>query len=112
VLPCWQSDPRIARVDLNYPGYPELNNHRHSLGLETGFWTVGINGGVHDVGVLDTGVQQNHPPCRRTTSSATWASATPARTAPAWPYSVLDGYALSRHGLRPGHDRRGAGRKH
>jgi len=51
----------VARIDLNHPGEPELDNHRYSLGLETGFWQAGITGGVHDVGVLDTGVQQNHP---------------------------------------------------
>ena len=54
----------VARLDLNHPGEPELDNHRHSLGLETGFWQAGITGGVHDVGVLDTGVQQNHPALR------------------------------------------------
>lgn len=51
----------VARIDFNHAGEPELDNHRHSLGLETGFWLAGITGGVHDVGVLDTGVQQNHP---------------------------------------------------
>ncbi|MBL0921839.1 MAG: S8 family serine peptidase [Phycisphaerales bacterium] len=50
-----------ARMDLDAPGEPELDNHQHSLGLVTGFWANGITGGVHDVGVLDTGVQQNHP---------------------------------------------------
>ncbi|MBU0640196.1 MAG: S8 family serine peptidase [Planctomycetes bacterium] len=53
--------PLVARIDLNHVGYPELDNHRHSLGLETGFWAHGLNGGVHDVGVLDTGVEQSHP---------------------------------------------------
>lgn len=54
-------DPLVARIDLNSPGAPELDNHRISLGLTTGFWANSIDGGVHDVGVLDTGVQQNHP---------------------------------------------------
>jgi serine protease AprX len=53
--------PLVAGIDLDHPGQPELDNHRHSLGLETGFWANSIDGGVHDVGVLDTGVQQNHP---------------------------------------------------
>jgi len=52
--------PAVARIDLDHPGQPELDNHRQSLGLTTGFWANGIDGGVHDVGVLDTGVQQNH----------------------------------------------------
>lgn len=54
------ADPMVAFIDLNHPGEPELDNHRQSLGLETGFWAAGVDGGVHDVGVLDTGVQQNH----------------------------------------------------
>jgi serine protease AprX len=53
--------PLVSVIDLNHPGAPELDNHRHSLGLETGFWANGIDGGVHDVGVLDTGVEQSHP---------------------------------------------------
>ncbi len=50
----------VARMDVDAPGAPELDNHQHSLGLAAGFWANGITGGVHDVGVLDTGVQQNH----------------------------------------------------
>ncbi len=53
--------PLVARLDLDAPGAPELDNHKVSLGLTTGFWPAGVTGGVHDVGVLDTGVQQNHP---------------------------------------------------
>lgn len=53
--------PLVAQIDLNHPGQPELDNHQISLGLTTGFWANGITGGVHDVGVLDTGVQQSHP---------------------------------------------------
>jgi len=55
------ADPLVASIDLDRPGAPELDNHQHSLGLVTGFWANGVNGGVHDCGVLDTGVQQNHP---------------------------------------------------
>ncbi len=55
------ADPLIAAIDINHAGAPELDNHRISLGLTTGFWANGITGGVHDVGVLDTGVQQSHP---------------------------------------------------
>ncbi len=51
----------VSAIDLDVPGEPELDNHQHSLGLVNGFWANGITGGVHDVGVLDTGVQQSHP---------------------------------------------------
>lgn len=51
----------VAKMDIDAPGAPELDNHQHSLGLVNGFWANGIDGGVHDVGVLDTGVQQSHP---------------------------------------------------
>ncbi|MCH8805051.1 MAG: S8 family serine peptidase [Planctomycetes bacterium] len=54
----------VARIDLDHAGHAELDNHRVSLGLETGFWAAGIDGGVHDVGVLDTGVEQSHPALR------------------------------------------------
>lgn len=60
-LPELAAHPLVANIDLNYPGEPELDNQRHSLGLVTGFWANGIDGGVQDVGVLDTGVQQSHP---------------------------------------------------
>lgn len=53
--------PLVARIDLNHPGEPELDNHKVSLGLTTGFWPGGFTGGVHDVGVLDTGVKETHP---------------------------------------------------
>ena len=52
--------PGVRRVEPDMPGEPELNLHKISLGLTTGFWPNGIDGGVHDCGVLDTGVQQNH----------------------------------------------------
>ena len=53
--------PGIAWVDLDHAGAPELDVQAPSLGLTSGFWINGFNGGVQDVGVLDTGVQQNHP---------------------------------------------------
>lgn len=53
--------PLVANIDLDHPGQPELDNHQHSLGVLAGFWANGVNGGVHDVGVLDTGVAQSHP---------------------------------------------------
>jgi serine protease AprX len=53
--------PLVAQIDLDHAGQPELDIQRQSLGLDTGFWAVGIDGGIHDVGVLDTGVQQSHP---------------------------------------------------
>lgn len=53
--------PRIMTMDVDHNGAPELDNHKHSLGLVTGFWANAYTGGPLDVGVLDTGVQQNHP---------------------------------------------------
>jgi len=54
-------NPLVYLIDFDTPGAPELDNHKHSLGLVTGFWAAGLDGGVHDAGVLDTGVQQSHP---------------------------------------------------
>ncbi len=53
--------PLVAVVDFNHPGTPELNNSALAVGVTTGFWAVGITGGTFDAGILDTGVQQNHP---------------------------------------------------
>ena len=53
--------PRIMAMDVDHAGAPELDNHKVSLGLTTGFWPNSYDGGALDVGVLDTGVQQNHP---------------------------------------------------
>ncbi|MBA3726438.1 MAG: S8 family serine peptidase [Armatimonadetes bacterium] len=53
--------PRIAWVDADRSGNPELDQHKTSLGLVTGFWANGLSGGTLDVGVLDTGVYQAHP---------------------------------------------------
>ncbi len=53
--------PLVAIVDLNHPGTPELNNSALALGVNTSFWAAGITGGTFDAGILDTGVQQNHP---------------------------------------------------
>lgn len=53
--------PRISWIDVDVAGEPELDNHKNSLGLVTGFWANTVTGGPLDVGVLDTGVQQNHP---------------------------------------------------
>ncbi len=52
--------PLVAQIDVDHAGQPELDIQRQSLGLDTGFWAAGIDGGIHDVGVLDTGVQQSH----------------------------------------------------
>jgi serine protease AprX len=55
------ADARVARVEALAPGAPELDLQGVSLGLTTGFWPQGLNGGTWDAGVLDTGVQQDHP---------------------------------------------------
>lgn len=53
--------PLVAIVSPDNAGSPELDIHKQSLGLTTGFWANGFDGNVQDAGVLDTGVQQNHP---------------------------------------------------
>lgn len=53
--------PLVAGIDLDFAVAPELDLQRQSLGVDTTFWANGITGGVFDCGVLDTGVQQNHP---------------------------------------------------
>jgi serine protease AprX len=55
------ASPLVATIDVNHAGTPELDNHKVSLGLTTGFWANNIDGGVFDVGVLDTGVRNTHP---------------------------------------------------
>ncbi len=56
--------PRVAWVVEDNPGAPELDNQVVSLGVVNGFWAGNYTGGPHDVGVLDTGVQQDHPNLR------------------------------------------------
>ncbi len=55
------SEPLVAHVIEVPPATLELDNQAVSLGLTTGFWANGIDGGIWDAGVLDTGVQQDHP---------------------------------------------------
>jgi serine protease AprX len=57
------SHPDVTYVDLHIVGGPLLENQKQSLGLTNalGFWTNGVDGGAYDVGVMDTGVQRNHP---------------------------------------------------
>ncbi|MCP4657700.1 MAG: S8 family serine peptidase [bacterium] len=54
-------DPRVARIIQLPEARPELDNQGSSLGLTGGFWANGIDGGLWDAGVLDFGVQQDHP---------------------------------------------------
>lgn len=56
-------DPRVARIEALKPGKPELDLQKRSLGLDlpSGFWDDGFDGATYDAGVLDTGVQQDHP---------------------------------------------------
>jgi len=55
--------PNITYIDVHLVGGPLLDNQKVSLGLTDpgGFWTNGYNGGIFDVGMIDTGVQRNHP---------------------------------------------------
>ncbi len=50
----------IREILYNQPGKPELDNHAASLGVSA-FWSAGMDGGVWDVGVLDSGVDETHP---------------------------------------------------
>ncbi|MDQ2986272.1 MAG: S8 family serine peptidase [Armatimonadota bacterium] len=55
--------PNVTYIDVHFVGAPLLDNQTQSLGLENagGFWNNGIDGGPFDVGLIDTGVQRNHP---------------------------------------------------
>ena len=55
------AEPFVARVIEHVPGEPELDNQDNSLGLGTGFWANGIDGGTWDAGVVDDGVDTGHP---------------------------------------------------
>lgn len=54
------SYPGVTEIAYNQPGKPELDNQVSSLGVSA-FWNDGYDGGIWDVGVLDSGVDQNHP---------------------------------------------------
>lgn len=49
----------VAEVVYNNPGKPELSNQVQSLGADT-WWASGFDGGIWDVGVLDSGVLETH----------------------------------------------------
>ncbi len=53
------SHPEIVEVVYDQPGEPELDNQVSSLGVSS-FWNAGDDGGVWDVGVLDSGVEETH----------------------------------------------------
>ena len=55
--------PNVTYIDVHVIGSPLLDNQTQSLGLENaaGFWNNGIDGGIFDVGLIDSGVQRNHP---------------------------------------------------
>ncbi len=49
----------VAEVVYNRPGKPELSNQASSLGAPS-WWATGFDGGIWDVGVLDSGVLETH----------------------------------------------------
>ncbi|MFO0973084.1 MAG: S8 family serine peptidase [Phycisphaerae bacterium] len=55
------ADGRIAAIDFDSPVAPELDLQRTSLGVDSTFWGNGIEGGVNDIGLLDSGADQSHP---------------------------------------------------
>ncbi len=64
-LPAGQIDKLVTRDDIvriNHqpPATLDLDNHRESLGVAP-FYDNGIDGGIWDAGVIDSGVQQDHP---------------------------------------------------
>ncbi len=52
-------NPMVIAVSLDNPGEPELNNQTQSLGVGS-FWNDGEDGGIWDVGILDSGVEETH----------------------------------------------------
>lgn len=65
-LPAGQLDllsreDNVVRILESVKGTPDLDQNVETLGVDTGFWAAGRTGGVWDAGVIDTGVQQNHP---------------------------------------------------
>ncbi len=88
--------PEVVRITLARNKQPSLDNHvvnlglRYSNGNNRGFWANGLDGGVWDVGVIDTpGVQQNHPNLSRLTFLR----------APGVPSSDADGHATGVAGI-------------
>jgi serine protease AprX len=79
----------VARVSAVPEGYLELDNQGGSLGLPTGFWANGYDGGIWDAGILDTGVQQNHPNLDHVTYYA----------APGMPTTDADGHGTGVAGI-------------
>lgn len=55
------ADSRVARILALPPEANELNIQGDSLGLPGGFWLEGVDGGLCDAGILDTGIQGDHP---------------------------------------------------
>lgn len=55
------ADEKVARIIAPPAGAPDLDDQDDSLGLVNGFWADAIDGGIWDAGVLDSGVQQDHP---------------------------------------------------
>lgn len=51
--------PGVAEIVYDHPGEPELSNQVSSLGVNS-WWSSGFDGGVWDVGVLDSGVLETH----------------------------------------------------
>ncbi|MEM6455920.1 MAG: S8 family serine peptidase [Acidobacteriota bacterium] len=64
----------VARITEVPIGRLDLDKQDTSLGLNSGFWNDGIDGGVWDAGVLDTGVQQDHPDLDHLTYESTYGT--------------------------------------
>ncbi|MEM6456755.1 MAG: S8 family serine peptidase [Acidobacteriota bacterium] len=63
--------PEIAGISAVPFGQLDLDKQDNSLGLNGGFWDNNIDGGVWDVGILDTGIEQGHPKLDHVTYEST-----------------------------------------
>jgi len=52
--------PGVLMVGQDKPGYPEINTSVPTISADT-WWTNGLDGGIHDFGIVDSGVDSTHP---------------------------------------------------
>jgi len=52
--------PDVLMVAKDKPGFPETNTSVPSISADT-WWNNGLDGGIHDLGIVDSGVDSTHP---------------------------------------------------
>ena len=52
--------PGVLMVGKDKPGYPEINTSVPAISADT-WWTNGLDGGIHDFAIVDSGVDSTHP---------------------------------------------------